>query len=337
MFKSITILGFMCLFFLNQTHAFVVSSSPTGKYILISDSLDSELLIIYDREQDVIVNRIIFHKNEASDSLGRFIKLESDVILLGWKNETSFYYIYEGCVKYLDVLSGKRKTISTLRNNITQLLKNNRSTIYIPPYYKNSNLFIILIQGVKVLNVDLFNNRKYEILDLEDHFDQDVFINFLSVSADKELLFNIQYKGKSKIYFTSIDDKTSKISLIEESNKISIDSYCFFFKFKHKILYYRYNKLDDDTKNIEIVEFDLKKMREIKCSTLPLGCVPSHAVDIPHDDLFLINCINFDDYSTSVNSLIHQHSDVINVLINIYSNIFGVMMNNFTVFSYQYE
>lgn len=321
---------FILIFLRSITQAndfLVLSSSPSGRYLIIQNKAQETL--IYDIQVKDTISR--FFDNS------KFTDLYNGGTFLGWKDDTSLFYIQGGCINVFNVLTNDKKVIQKVDNKALQIIR--KSTFSVPSYYTDSLLFLVYADtsGI-VYRYDLATSSKRQILNLTDFFGPKHTINYLSIAPNGDLLFNIQYENKSGIFFYPLNGN-GRVVHIDTTSKITPESYCFFFNIEKKCIYYRYHKRGDNLSGIEVVEYDLSKMEQIFHEYLPRGIVPSLAVDIPAKKIFLINSIVVEsNYTLSLGQTVFNgNSEIKEILFEMVGEYIEKLMNSFQVIPYNYN
>jgi len=269
----------------NHSRILVLSSSPNGRFVLIQKKENNRIYIFDMNYQDTL--RCINHNSK---------------IFLGWKNDTSFYCINEYNGNKVLIISNvynfKDSMIKPLNAMEISILEDSLSAT--PNTFEKAP-FLVFVDSKfeKIYRYNFLNSTLDTLFDLSEYFYGDQIVNLISVNSIGEILLNISSNNYNGIYYFS-DKKISEINLIDSSEEIVFDSYCFFDNSGNELLYYKYYFESNKIARICLIKRNLSTGITQEYS-LPSGFVPSSIVDLPNNRLFIVNGVaTNDNYTISI-------------------------------------
>lgn len=302
---------------------FMLSSSPSGHYLLMEEKESSKLFTYNLRSKDT-------KSHSQVDVNSKFV---------GWKNDTIIYLLNtkNAILESYNVETKHSKLAKKIQPEALEIIR--KSNFFVPSYFTDSLPFFVYvdISGI-VYRYDFATSSKRQILNLTDFFSPKHTVNYFSIAPNGDLLFNIQDNNECGIFFYPLKGN-GQVVPIDTTSKITPESYCFFFNIEKKCIFYRYHENGDNLSGIEVVEYDLSKMSQSSYENLPKGVVPSLAIDIPVERMFLINSIVVDsNYTVSLDHpAFSESSEIKEILFKMAREYIEKLINSFQVIPFHYN
>jgi len=282
MFRLLFLISLVLLCIVNfslsqTTYNAIISSSPSGKYIIACNLKSGEVSIL-----DVV-------KKEKVYTLIKNLKYD----FITWSGDTSVYYserqqgittVFEYSVKRNEL-----KSLSIVNQKIIANLHPLAFSSWTPP---NVEPFIIYRNVLKQETSTVYMDTTilYKFYPLSNKLERLLNVNNLlgtlniegmSVNATGDkLLIATQKKGRKDVSIYQLDVKTHKTQLIEESGDID-PLHIFYINNQDQFVYFKHFDENGENTEAKIICYDIKDNKSYVLDILKKGHIPIYVVDVP--------------------------------------------------------